>query len=64
MEHIIFCQPLKNFHQRLIHFAGSSEMFGKVREVPQTEKTPFYPDQFMEYRRWLVMILQETTERP
>ena len=23
--------------------AGTSEMFGKVREVPQTEKTPFYP---------------------
>jgi len=28
-----------------IHFyqASSSEMFGKVREVPQTEMTPFYP---------------------
>jgi GDPmannose 4,6-dehydratase len=23
--------------------ASSSEMFGKVREVPQNEKTPFYP---------------------
>src|SRR4029453_740066 len=23
--------------------ASSSEIFGKVREVPQTEKTPFYP---------------------
>ena len=23
--------------------AGSSEMFGKVIEIPQTEKTPFYP---------------------
>ena len=23
--------------------AGTSEMFGKVKEVPQTEKTPFYP---------------------
>ena len=23
--------------------AGSSEMFGKVRETPQNEKTPFYP---------------------
>jgi len=23
--------------------AGSSEMFGKVVEIPQTEKTPFYP---------------------
>jgi len=25
------------------YFAGSSEMFGKVREVPQNELTPFYP---------------------
>ena len=25
------------------YFAGSSEMFGKVREVPQTELTPFHP---------------------
>jgi GDPmannose 4,6-dehydratase len=25
------------------YFAGSSEMFGKVRQVPQSEKTPFYP---------------------
>jgi GDPmannose 4,6-dehydratase len=25
------------------YFAGSSEMFGKVREVPQKETTPFYP---------------------
>ena len=26
-----------------MYFAGSSEMFGKVREVPQTELTPFHP---------------------
>jgi GDPmannose 4,6-dehydratase len=25
------------------YFAGSSEMFGKVREVPQNENTPFHP---------------------
>lgn len=25
------------------YFAGSSEMFGKVKEVPQKEATPFYP---------------------
>ena len=25
------------------YFAGSSEMFGKVRETPQSESTPFYP---------------------
>ena len=23
--------------------ASSSEMFGKVREIPQTEETPFHP---------------------
>ena len=26
-----------------LYQASSSEMFGKVREVPQTELTPFYP---------------------
>ncbi len=26
-----------------VYFAASSEMFGKVREVPQSEETPFYP---------------------
>src|SRR5258705_13156031 len=25
------------------YFAGSSEMFGKVRETPQNEMTPFHP---------------------
>ena len=25
------------------YFAGSSEMFGKVKELPQTETTPFHP---------------------
>ncbi len=25
------------------YFAGSSEMFGKVRQTPQTENTPFHP---------------------
>src|ERR1051326_2482966 len=25
------------------YFAGSSEMFGKVRETPQNESTPFHP---------------------
>jgi len=26
-----------------LYFAGSSEMYGKVRESPQSERTPFYP---------------------
>jgi GDP-mannose 4,6-dehydratase len=32
-----FC-PRARFYQ-----ASSSEMYGKVQEIPQTEKTPFYP---------------------
>jgi len=35
------------FHgfEKIVKFyqAGTSEMFGKVQQVPQTEKTPFYP---------------------
>jgi GDPmannose 4,6-dehydratase len=38
LEAIRIVDPGIKFYQ-----ASSSEMFGKVREVPQTEKTPFYP---------------------
>ncbi len=38
LEAIKMVDPTIRFYQ-----ASSSEMFGKVREVPQTEKTPFYP---------------------
>ena len=38
------------------YFAGSSEMFGKVRQVPQTEKTPFYPRSVYGYQKLLVLI--------
>ena len=35
---------LKEFSPKTkFYFAGSSEMFGKVKQTPQTEKTPFYP---------------------
>ncbi len=35
---------LKEFSPKSkFYFAGSSEMFGKVVQVPQTEKTPFHP---------------------
>jgi GDPmannose 4,6-dehydratase len=35
---------LKEFSPKTkFYFAGSSEMFGKVKETPQTENTPFYP---------------------
>jgi GDPmannose 4,6-dehydratase len=38
LEIIRKLNPKVKFYQ-----ASSSEMFGKVRETPQTEKTPFYP---------------------
>jgi GDPmannose 4,6-dehydratase len=38
LEAIRLVNPKTRFYQ-----ASSSEMFGKVREVPQNENTPFYP---------------------
>ena len=38
LDAIRIVDPTIRFYQ-----ASSSEMFGKVMEVPQTEKTPFYP---------------------
>jgi len=38
LEAIRMVDPEIRFYQ-----ASSSEMFGKVQEVPQTERTPFYP---------------------
>jgi GDPmannose 4,6-dehydratase len=38
LEAVRFASPQARFYQ-----ASSSEMFGKVQQVPQTEKTPFYP---------------------
>lgn len=38
LEAIRIVNPAIRFYQ-----ASTSEMFGKVREIPQTENTPFYP---------------------
>ena len=38
LEAVRHAAPKARFYQ-----ASSSEMFGRVREVPQTEETPFYP---------------------
>jgi GDPmannose 4,6-dehydratase len=38
LEAVRLAAPQAKFYQ-----ASSSEMFGKVQEVPQTENTPFYP---------------------
>tara|TARA_A100000164_G_C21876705_1_gene757994 strand:- start:2 stop:1045 length:1044 start_codon:yes stop_codon:yes gene_type:complete len=41
---ILECIKFLKLEKRTKYYqAGSSEMFGKVFEVPQTEKTPFYP---------------------
>lgn len=37
------CKMLDTTNRTRIYQASSSEMFGKVREVPQTETTPFHP---------------------
>ncbi len=46
--------------------ASSSEMFGKVREVPQTEKTPFYPRSpygvAKVYAHWITVNYRESYE--
>lgn len=41
-------EAVRDYQQRIgkevrFYQAGSSEMYGKVQEVPQSEKTPFYP---------------------
>lgn len=38
LEAIRMVKPTAKFYQ-----ASTSELFGKVQEIPQTEKTPFYP---------------------
>ena len=46
LEAIRHVDPSIRFYQ-----ASSSEMFGKVREVPQTELTPFHPGVRTAFRR-------------
>lgn len=38
LESVLQCAP-----RCKVYFAGSSEMFGKVAEMPQSETTPFHP---------------------
>jgi len=44
--------------------ASTSEMFGKVQEIPQTEKTPFYPRSpygvAKLYAHWMVINYRES----
>lgn len=41
--HYILASLKEAYPRCKFYFAGSSEMFGKVREVPQNEETPFHP---------------------
>jgi GDPmannose 4,6-dehydratase len=54
-----------NFEKKTKFYqAGTSEMFGKVREIPQTEKTSFYPRSpygvAKLYAHWITVNYRET----
>ena len=46
-----------------IYQASTSELYGKVREIPQNEKTPFYPRSpygvAKQYAYWIVVNYRE-----
>ena len=47
-----FTFAIKEFTPKTkFYFAGSSEMFGKVRRIPQNELTPFIQDQLMVFQK-------------
>ncbi len=59
LEAIRIVNPKIKFYQ-----ASTSEMFGKVQEIPQTEKTPFYPRSpygaAKMYAHWMVVNYRES----
>ena len=61
LEAIRLVNPKSRFYQ-----ASSSEMFGKVREVPQKETTPFYPRSpygiAKVYGHWIAVNYRESYE--
>ena len=61
LEAIRLVKPRARFYQ-----ASSSEMFGKVLEVPQTENTPFYPRSpygvSKVYGHWITVNYRESYE--
>ena len=61
LEAIRIVNPRIRFYQ-----ASTSEMFGKVQEVPQTESTPFYPRSpygvAKLYAHWMVVNYRESYE--
>ncbi len=61
LEAVRFACPTAKFYQ-----ASSSEMFGKVQQVPQTEATPFYPRSpygvAKVYGHWITVNYRESFE--
>lgn len=61
LEAVRIVQPSARFYQ-----ASSSEMFGRVVETPQTEKTPFYPRSpygvAKVYGHWITVNYRESYE--
>jgi GDPmannose 4,6-dehydratase len=59
LEAIRIVDPTIRFYQ-----ASTSEMFGEVQEIPQTEKTPFYPRSpygvAKLYAHWMVINYRES----
>lgn len=59
LESIRIVNPNIRFYQ-----ASTSEMFGKVQEIPQTEKTPFYPRSpygvAKQYAHWMTINYRES----
>ena len=59
LEAIRTVKPDTKFYQ-----ASTSEMFGKVREIPQKEDTPFYPRSPYGVANFLPIGLLSITEKP
>ena len=59
LESIRIVNPKIRFYQ-----ASTSEMFGKVQEIPQTEETPFYPRSpygvAKQYAHWMTINYRES----
>ena len=59
LESIRIVNPKIRFYQ-----ASTSEMFGKVQEIPQTEQTPFYPRSpygvAKQYAHWMTINYRES----
>ena len=60
--HYASWRQLGNLRKNKVYQAGTSELFGKVREVPQTENTPFIPEVLTELLNFMLIGLLLITE--